>query len=428
MSATLVLFTCLVVLVMVGIPICYALGISGALYILFTQPDFIAMLPQRVWAGTNTYVMIALPLFIMAGELMNRGGITKRIINFCLYLVRPIRGGLGEVNVVASMIFGGISGSSVADTSAIGSVLIPQMEEKKYTTGFSAGVTVASSTMGMIIPPSIPMLTYAMISGASVGSLFLAGLIPGILIGLSQLIMVYLMSRKQNHTITHEPVKVKEVIHTTKDGLLAIIMPAVIVITVSLGVATASESAGVAVLYAMILGFFVYKELKVKDLPGILKRTVVTSSSVMIIIGFSMIFGWIMAMEQVPAAIAGFFMNLEINRFWILLILDLFILFIGMFVDVTPALLLLTPILIPVMQYFGISDLQLGAIMIVGLAIGLVTPPLGMCLNAATKICKLSVVQIFKNALPFVLCNILILLLVTFVPSLSLWLPSLFMK
>lgn len=194
------------------------------------------------------------------------------------------------------------------------------------------------------------------------------------------------------------------------------------------GIATASESAGVAVLYALILGFFVYRELKVRELPEIIKKTVLASSAVMIIIGFSMVFGWIMAMEQVLNAIAEFFMGLKIHRFWILLILDLFILFIGMFVDVTPALLLLSPILLPVMQHFGINQLQLGAIMIVGLAIGLVTPPLGMCLNAATKICKMSITQIFRSAIPFLICNVIILFLVTFVPELSLWLPNLLMK
>lgn len=424
MNALLILFICLIVLVIIGIPICYSLGLSGLIYLLIKQPDLTTLIPQRIWAGTSSYVMIALPLFILAGELMNKSGITKRIIKFCLYLVRPIRGGLGEVNVVASMIFGGISGSSVADTSAIGSVLIPEMEKNKYSIGFSTGITVASSTMGMIIPPSIPMLTYAMISDVSVDKLFLAGLIPGILIGLSQIIMVRIMAKKEKYEVNTEKIKAKEVIHTTLDGLLAIIMPVVIVVTVSCGVATASESAAVAVLYALILGFLVYRELRVKHLPKILLKTIISSSSVMIIIGYSMIFGWIMAMEQVPAAVQEFFMNLDIHRVWILLLLDLFILFIGMFLDVTPALFLLTPILIPVMGHYGVDPLQLGAIMIVGLAIGLVTPPLGMCLNAATKISKLSIMKIFKSALPYLVCNIIVLLLVTFIPAISKWLPS----
>jgi len=417
-----------IIFIMVGVPICYALGISSILFLMSTNPEFITMVPQRIWAGTNIYVMIALPLFILAGELMNSGGITRRIIDFSLFTVKPINGGLGEVNVFASMIFGGISGSSVADTSAIGSVMIPQMVKKGYDRGFSAGITVASSTMGMIIPPSVPMLTYSMISGASVGALFMAGLIPGILIGLSQIIISKIISNKNNYNLDlSEELKDKNVFNIAKEGILALIMPLLIVVTISFGIATASESAGIAVLYSFVIGYFVYKELKIKDLPRILKRTVLSSSSVMIVIGFSMIFSWILAMMQFPNTVSNFFMNLNINKIWILLMLDIFILLVGMFIDVTPALLLITPLLLPIMNSIGVDTLQFGAIMIVGLAIGLVTPPLGMCLNACTKIrdCDLSIVGIFKYAIPFLACNLIILLLVTFVPQISLWLPKL---
>lgn len=414
--------------IVIRIPICFALGASSILYLLVKSPDFLQMIPQRIWFGTNSFILIALPLFIMAGQLMNTGGITRRIIDLSLYLVRPIRGGLGEVNVVASMIFGGISGSSVADTSAIGSILIPQMKEKGYTEGFSAGVTVASSTMGMIIPPSIPMLIYAMISGASVGALFLAGLIPGMLIGFSQIVMVYILSRHYKYHPKFEKFDISEFLQTSKDGILAIIMPVVIVVTVAFGVATASESAGVAVLYALLLGIFVYKEFEFKHLGEILKRTVVTSSSVLIIIGFTTIFTWILAIEQIPTMIADFIINLGIQRFWLLLFLDMFILFIGTFVDVTPALLLFCPIFIPIMRGIGVNEIQFGAIMIVGLAIGLITPPIGMCLNACTKICKTSITNIFWYALPFLVCNVIVLLLVTYIPWVSLWLPELIMK
>lgn len=422
-----IMMVSLFALILLSVPIAYSLGASGIIYLLIEQPAFISTLPQRIWSGTNSFVIIAMPLFILAGELMNRGGLTKRLINFSLLTVKPIRGGLGEVNVVASMIFGGISGSSVADTSALGSVLIPNMIKKGYSKGFATGITVASSTMGMIIPPSVPMLMYAMISGASVGKLFLAGLIPGVLIGASQLILVYVYSAKKGYHPPRQKISMHEITTTTRDGLLAVLMPLVIVLSVSTGVATASESAGIAVLYSMVLGFFLYKELSVKDLPGILKKTVMMSASIMIIVGFSMIFTWILAIEQIPAMVANFLMNLEVHRFWILLFIDLLILFVGTFVDVTPTLLLLCPILIPVMQYFGVSELQFGAIMITGCAIGLVTPPIGMCLNAATKICGMPITKIFESALPFIICNVIVLILVTFVPEVSTWLPSLFM-
>lgn len=416
------------VLVIIGVPIAYSIGASSLFYLMLYSPQFISMLPQRIWSGTNSFVIMAMPLFVLAGELMNRGGITNRIINSSMYLVRPFKGGLGEVNVVASMIFGGISGSSVADTSALGSVLIPQMMKKGYPKAFSAGVTVASSTMGMIIPPSIPMLMYAMVSSESVGALFLAGLIPGILIGFFQIVTVYSISKKKGYHPKYEKFDKKHFVYTMKDGALAMLMPIIIVVSVSTGIATATESAGVAVLYAIVIGFFVYRELKIKDLYGLLKKTFLTSSSIMIIVGLSMIFSWILAIEQVPQIVAEFFLTLDISRNWILLILIIIILIIGTFIDVAPALLLVVPILLPVMKGLGVNGLQFGAMMITGCAIGLVTPPIGMCLNAATKVCNLQITEIFKASVPFIACNFVVLLLVTYVPAVSLWLPNLLLK
>ncbi|MCF4113102.1 MULTISPECIES: TRAP transporter large permease [Dethiosulfovibrio] len=424
MGITILLGTFLV-FVVIGIPLCYSLGASAAAYFIIAKPAFMGIFAQRIWSGSCSYVLIALPLFILAGELMNNGGITRRILDFSLYLVRPIRGGLGEVNVIASMIFGGITGSSVADTSAIGSVLVPEMERAGYHKGFSAGVTVASSTMGMIIPPSIPMLLYAMVSGASVGSLFLAGLIPGILIGVSQMTLVWMISKKRGYHPEPTPFDRSDFVKTAKDGVLALLMPVIIVLSVSFGIATASESAGVAVLYAALLGFFVYRELDMGQLREILKKTVLSSSAVMFVVGFSTIYVWILSVEQVPATVGNFLLNLDVDRIWILLLLDLIILLVGTFVDVAPAILLLCPILLPVMRGIGVGELQFGAIMITGLAIGLVTPPVGMCLNACNKICRMSITDIFMHALPFILCNLLVLLLVTFVPAISTWLPAL---
>jgi tripartite ATP-independent transporter DctM subunit len=414
------------ILCAVGVPIAFAIGGASLLYLVIYSPEFTAMVPLRIWAGTNSFTMMALPLFILMGELMNRGGVTKRIIDFCMYLVRPIKGGLGEVNIIASMIFGGISGSSVADTSAIGSVLIPQMVEKGYPKEVAVGITVASSTMGMIIPPSIPMLLYAMISGESVGALFLAGAIPGFLIGFTQLGLVYIISKRRHYHPKIIKFDKKHFGRTMRDGSLAIIMPVLVVLSISFGVATPTEVAGIAALYALLLGFLLYRELKPKDLVGSIKRAFLSSSTIMIIIGFSMIFSWILAIEQVPQAIASFFLGLNVHRFWILLILDIIILIIGTFIDVTPALLLVVPILQPVMAGLGVGGLQFGAIMIVGIAIGLVTPPVGMCLNACAKISKMEITQIFKGALPYIICNFMILILVTFIPALSTWLPGLF--
>ncbi|OHD29406.1 MAG: C4-dicarboxylate ABC transporter [Spirochaetes bacterium GWC2_52_13] len=419
------MFSALVILLLIGVPIAYAIGASGILYLLLSNPVFLLTMSQRVWSGTESFIIIAMPLFMLTGELMNHSGLTRRLIDFAMLTVRPVRGGLGEVNVVASMIFGGISGSSVADTSALGSILIPDMVRKGYPKGFSAGITVASSTIGMVIPPSVPMLMYAMISGASVGKLFLAGLLPGVLVGLTQLVLTYTISAKRGYHPPKERTSFTQAAKVTKDGALAVLMPLLIIVTVSGGVATASESAGVAVLYAAVLGFFVYRELKWKDVFKALKKTFMMSSSIMIIGGFTMIFTWILAVEQVPAMIGNFLVSSEIPWWVVFIFLDLLILVLGTFLDVTPCILLITPILLPVMQQFGMNELQFGAVIIVGLAIGLVTPPVGMCLNVASKICGMSIIDIFKSAAPFIVCNIIILFLVTFVPATSLWLPSL---
>lgn len=421
--AMIILLVLLIIFAAVGVPLAFAIGASCVTYISTNAPNFMSMVPQRVWNGAYSELMIAMPLFMLAGELMNTGGITKRIINFCLQILRPIRGGLGEVNIVASMIFGGISGSSVADTSALGSILIPAMEEQGYPPAASAGITVASSTMGMIIPPSTPMIVYSMISGASVGALFMAGAVPGILIGLTQLILVFAISRRKGWHPAHTRFDIKECVMAILSGIPALLMPLFIIVCVSFGVCTASESAGVAVLYAILVGFFIYKELTWKAIWEALKKTLISSSSIMLIIGFTTIFTWVLTMQKVPQTVAMFFMDLNMPAWGIALMFDVLILMIGTFIDVSPAILLLTPIMLPVMQNYGFSPLQFGAMMITGLAIGLVTPPVGMCLNACNKINRMPVVAIFKGALPFVICNIIVLIAISLWGPLTTWLP-----
>src|SRR6056297_2413306 len=413
----------LFIFILLGLPISFSLGLSSMAYFIL-NPDFLIMMPQRIWAGANSSVMVALPLFCMAGMLMNCSGITQKIIDFCSYLIKPIKGGLGEVNVIASMIFGGISGSSVSDTSALGSVSIREMENRGYSKAFATGVTVGSSTVGMIIPPSIPMIIYSTISNESVGALFLAGLIPGLLIGTTQLFLVHIISRRNNYPIEEGKFEMKEMLKRSVDGILSISMPVFIVLSVSLGVATATESAGIAVLYAVIIGFLVYHKLKISQFAEVAKETLFTSSTIMIIIAFAYIFIWILAFERIPDIIGNFILSMNISYFWILVFLDILILLVGMFIDVSPALLLLGPILVPVMETLGMDLLQLGAILIVGLGIGLATPPIGMCLNAAAKLSDMSIMEIAKETLPFLACNVLVLILVTFFPQVSLWIPS----
>jgi len=407
----------------IGVPLAFSIGASCITYLSVARPMFLSMMPQRIWNGVYSELMIAMPLFMLAGELMNTGGITKRIINFCRELLRPIRGGLGEVNIVASMIFGGISGSSVADTSALGSILIPAMEKEGYPPDASAGITVASSTMGMIIPPSTPMVVYAMISGASIGALFMAGAVPGILIGLTQLVLVYVISHRKGWHPAKSEFSAKRFFGAIFSGIPALLMPLFIIVCVSFGICTASESAGVAVFYSLIVGFFIYRELTWKDVWNALKKTLISSSSIMIIIGFSSIFTWVLTIQKVPDMVANFFMSLNMPVWAIALLFDALILIIGTFIDVSPAILMLTPIMLPVMQNFGIGALQFGAMLITGLAIGLVTPPVGMCLNACNKINRMPIIDIFKGALPYIICNVLVLVAISLIPQLTTWLP-----
>lgn len=422
--AMFILLVLLIFFAAIGVPLAFAIGASCITYILTSAPTFLGMVPQRIWNGAYSELMIAMPLFMLAGELMNTGGITQRIINFCSELLRPVRGGLGEVNIVASMIFGGISGSSVADTSALGSILIPAMEKEGYPPDASAGITVASSTMGMIIPPSTPMIVYSMISGASVGALFMAGAVPGLLIGCVQLILVYIISAKKGWHPEYTKFDLHRAAKSLLSGLPALIMPVFIIVCVSGGVCTASESAGVAVLYSILVGFFIYRELTWKAVWESLKKTLISSSSIMLIIGFTTIFTWVLTMQNVPQTVGNFFISLNMPAWGIALVFDVLILLIGTFIDVSPAILLLTPILLPVMQQYGFSPLQFGAMMITGLAIGLVTPPVGMCLNACNKINRMPIIDIFKGAAPYVACNVVVLIAISLFGQLTTWLPS----
>jgi len=423
-----ILLVSLVVFLVLGIPIAYSLGLSGFCYFLVVHPELLPVLPQRLFAGMNSYAMIALPLFITMGLLMNASGITTRLIDFSLLIVGRLRGGLGAVNVLASMIFGGISGSSVSDTASIGAVLIPEMKKRGYSAEFSSGITVASSTMGMIIPPSVPMVIYALVAEESVGKLFLGSAIPGIMIGLFMLAITIGISYRKKYPKEEIQLSRKEQFVRVRKSILAIIMPVFVVGSVVLGIATATESAGIGVLYALIVGVVVIRGLKLKDIPPILKSAIMTSATVMIIIALSQLYVWILAIEKIPQLVAAFVTGLNVPAIIILLCIDLIILLTGTFVDVSPAILLLTPVFLPAVQALGMSGVQFGVILICGLAVGLVTPPVGMCLNVASAISKLGIGKIFRGALPFLVANAMTLVLITLLPSLSIWLPGLLMK
>ncbi|MGK0189420.1 MAG: tripartite ATP-independent transporter DctM subunit [Verrucomicrobiales bacterium] len=416
-----ILLISLFLFLLIGVPVAYSLGLSAFAYFLFVQPDIMHVLPQRLFAGLDSFPLIALPLFILMGQVMNEGGITSRLIQFCLLFVGRFRGGLGLVNVGSSMLFGGISGSSTSDTASIGSVLIPEMEKHGYPKEFAAGLTVASSTMGMIIPPSIPMVIYAVTAQVSVGKLFLGGLIPGLLVGIFQLGITLWLARRRNFPKAEHQ---QQALRLVFNSLYVLIMPVFVVGTVVLGVATATESAGLGVLYAVIVGFLVTRHLTLRDFYRVLKESVLTSSKIMLIIAFSQVFIWVLALERVPQSVAELVVGFDLPPTAMLFLILAIVLAAGTFIDVSPAILLLTPVFLPAIVSADISPVLFGVLLVAALAVGACTPPVGNCLNVCAVISGLRIGTIFKGALPFLAANVLTLVLIVLIPGLVLWLPQ----
>lgn len=419
------LFFSLIFLVILTIPIGYALGISGSFYFLVYHPELLTVVPERFFSGMNAPLLLALPLFILMGLIMNEANLTRKLIDVIMLLVGRIRGALGVVNVLVSMLFGGISGSSISDTASIGAILIPEMREKGYSSEFACGVTVASSTMGMIIPPSIPMLIYAAISSQSVGKLFLGGLIPGILVGVFMCSITVFMAKREDIPLVKVNFSHDYIFATIKDSILALILPLVVIGSIVLGIVTATEAAAVGALYALLVGLFVFRTLKLKAIFRIFKKTVRLSASVMIVVAFSNMYTWILTLESVPQKLLILVNSLNMSSTSFLLSVSVIILFIGMFLDVSPSIMLLTPVFLPAAIAVGIDPIQFGVLLIVGTAVGLTTPPVGMCLNVASTISKKSVISIFKASIPFLLANLIVLTLISIIPGISLWFSNL---
>ena len=421
-----ILLVSLFILLIAGVPIAYSLGLSALAFFLIEQPMLIGVLPQRLFAGINNYALISLPLFILMGLVMNSGGITHRLLDFAMFFVGRFKGGLGHVNVVGSMIFGGISGSSASDTASIGSVLIPAMKERGYPPEFAAGITVASSTMGMVIPPSVAMVIYAIVAQQSVGQMFLGGVIPGIMIGILQLVIVWVVARKNNYPTEEVEFTLKEGLRQVKRSAIVVIMPVLIVSSVVFGIATPTETAGLAVFYGLLIGLFIAGMAVVRDMPGIMRVAIVTSAKIMMIIAFSQLYIWVLALERIPDQLADFVISLDLGPTTLMLLIALIILIAGTFIDVSPAILLLTPVLLPAAVSVGISGVHFGVVMVCGLAVGACTPPVGNCLNVCAAIARLGIGQIFLGAAPFLLANVAVLFLICLFPGLVLWIPSLF--
>ena len=422
-----VLLLSLFIFLGIGVPIAYSLGLSTTLYFIFFNNDLLQVMPQILFAGMDSYTLIALPLFILMGQLMNESQITSRLIDYCLIFVGKIRGGLGLVNVISSMLFGGISGSSVSDTASIGSILIPEMKKRGYPEDYAAGLTVASSTMGMIIPRSIPMVLYAVTAQESVGRLFLGGVFPGIMVGVFQLLITIWISNKYSYPREERDVSLKVILQMTLRYAYILFMPFFVVGAVIFGIATATESAALGVFYALVIGTFLIKSLSYQRIFKALKSSVLTSAKIMIIIAFSKIFIWVLAYERVPDGLSEMITGFGLGTAGMLLLFIFIILFAGTFIDVSPAILLFTPVFLPSIINMGVSPILFGVIMVIGLAVGACTPPVGNCLNVCSIITGLSIGKIFKGAAPFLIANIITLLLIVLFPNIVIWLPKIIM-
>ena len=421
----LMLLTCLLVLLCLGVPVAYALGLSALGYFLAVDPHLTQALPQRLLAGMDSYVLISLPFFTLMGLVMNASGITRRLIEFSLVFVGRLPGGLGLVNVLASMLFGGISGSSASDTASIGSVLIPEMERRGYPLRYASGITVASSTMGMIIPPSIPMVLYSVVAQESVGALFLGGLIPGIIVGVMQMAVALLIARSQAFPREDVPRGAGHAVRQTLRSLPVLAMPVCVVGSVVFGIATPTESAAIGVLMAVLIGAFVTRQLTVPSFTQCLRTAVLTSSKIMIIIAFSQVFIWVLALDRTPERLAAVVTGFELGPTALLFLVSVIVLAAGTFIDVSPAILLLTPVFLPTLMEAGVSPVLFGVILISGLAIGACTPPVGNCLNVCAIISNLSIGSIFYGTTPFLLANVITIALAIVFPAVVLWIPSL---
>ncbi len=412
---------------LMGVPIAYSLGLASFVYFLAVHPELIQVIPQRLFAGMDSYALIALPLFILMGHLMNEGGITRRLIDFCMMFVGRFSGGLGLVNVGSSMLFGGISGSSTSDTASIGSVLIPEMKRRGYPPPFAAGLTVASSTMGMIIPPSIPMVLFAVTAQESVGRLFLGGIVPGLMVGVFQLSLVYGLARRRGYPRERVARSIRQMFEQLARSALVLTMPLVVVGSVVFGIATATESAAIGVFYALVVGALVIRHLSVQDVVRSLRLAAMTSAKIMMIIAFSQVFIWVLALERGPERLTGWIVEAGFSGAGLLLLIVLIVLAVGTFVDVSPAILLLTPVFLPAAVSAGISPVLFGVVFVSGLAVGACTPPVGNCLNVCSIVSGLRIGEIFWGALPFLAANVLVLVLISIFPALVLTLPRLIM-
>ncbi|WP_291961212.1 TRAP transporter large permease [Maribacter sp.] len=422
-----VLVLSFICLLSIGTPVAWSIAISSLLTMLVSIPAMPAFttVSQRMATGLDSFALLAIPFFVLSGELMNKGGIAHRLIAFAKTLVGSFPGGLALINVIAAMLMGAIAGSAMASASAMGSILGPEMEKEGYSKEFGAAVNITSATTGLIIPPSNVLIVYSLASGgASIAALFLAGYVPGIMTGLFLMIVAAFWAKKKKYKVGKRS-SLKEVGKTFIDALPSLFMLVVVIGGIVTGIFTATEASAIAVLYSLVLGF-IYKEISLPKLPQILLDSSATTAIVMLLIGSSMCMSWALSYENIPQDISTGLLSLSDNKIVILLIINLLLLFVGIFMDMTPAVLIFTPIFLPVVTKLGLDPVHFGIIMVLNLCIGLCTPPVGSVLFVGVGVAKTTIEKVFKPLLPLFIAMIIALFLVTYIPQLSLWLPSLF--
>ena len=411
----------------IGTPVAWSIAISSLLTIVVSIPVLPAVttISQRMATGLDSFALLAIPFFILSGQLMTHGGIADRLIGFAKTIVGAFPGGLALINIIAAMLMGAIAGSAMASASAMGSILGPEMEKEGYAKEYGAAVNITSATIGLIIPPSNVLIVYSLASGGvSIAALFLAGYIPGILTGLFLMIVAGVWAKKHNYK-TFGRSSFKQVIKAFIIALPSLLLLFIVIGGIVGGFFTATEASAIAVLYTLILGF-VYKEIKIDDIPKILLESAKTSAVVMLLIAASMSMSWIMSYENIPQNLSDFLLNISDNKIIILLIINFLLLFVGIFMDMTPAVLIFTPIFLPVVTTLGIDPVQFGIMMVLNLCIGLRTPPVGSVLFVGIGIAKTSIEKVIRPLLPMFFAMILSLILITFIPQITLWLPKVF--
>ena len=416
-----------IIILMIGLPVFFGLlAAPGLLLWLNGQPRDLALLYRNVYNGMDSFPLMAIPFFMLAGVLMNRGGITSRLVEFSQAIMGHFRGGLAHVNILSSMLFAGLSGSAVADTSAIGSMLVPAMVKNGYTRKFSAAITAASSVIGPIIPPSGIMIIYSYVMGESVAALFLAGIIPGILVGLGLMLMTWVMAQRYDFPVATKRATWSERGNASIKAFFPLLTPLIILGGILGGIFTPTEASAVAVAYALIVSLFILKSMTVRDLPKVLTEAAMVSSVVLLLVGAAMAFNTVVSLSHAPEILAAWILGLSDNPLILLFLINLLLFGVGMFLDAGPAIIILAPILGPIFINLGVHPVHFAIIMSVNLTVGLATPPMGLVLFVASSVSGERIESISKAILPFLVVEVVVIFMITYIPAVSLAIPRYF--